>query len=105
MKWTRIEEQWNSVSDQFQDRWSNLSKSDLRAIDGNRQRLIAEIASKYGISEGQAEDDLEEFLPRVSIGQQQQQQQQQQQEQQQQQRPSDGAGVSGMDGDPDIDAR
>jgi len=62
---TVIKDQWNQVRDKIHVRWSKISEEDVDQIDGNHDRFINLLEERYGIANGEAEDQLQRFLRAV----------------------------------------
>lgn len=66
MNWNEIVRHWDEARSDIQARWTKLSDDDLRAIDGNEDRLIAKIQDRYGMLEEHALVGVNEWLEKHS---------------------------------------
>lgn len=62
MNWEQIEGNWNQASGYVQKQWGKLTDDDLDEINGQRQLLIGKIQAVYGVSEEEAERQLDAWL-------------------------------------------
>lgn len=53
---------WKDVKGAVKVRWDKLTGDDLEVIDGDRDQLIAQIQERYGISEQEAQMQVEEWM-------------------------------------------
>ena len=58
MNWQHVERNWSEYKLNARTRWSRLSREDLDAIAGNRERLLRKICEAYGMSAEEAELQL-----------------------------------------------
>jgi uncharacterized protein YjbJ (UPF0337 family) len=61
MNWNVIESNWTQFTDVVKEQWSKLSDDQLQSIAGRRDRLGAQIKETYGVSEEEAEAQLQRF--------------------------------------------
>ena len=59
MKWERIESQWMEFAGSARAHWSKLSDDDWHAITGTKGHLIGRIQKRYGITRGEAEEQVD----------------------------------------------
>ncbi len=62
MNWSTMSGSWDEAKDQIKSVWARLTDDDLSHVEGQKDRLVAFIQGKYGISREQAEEQLDEFL-------------------------------------------
>lgn len=53
---------WKDVRGAVKVRWDQLTDDDLEVIEGDRDRLIAQIEERYGISEQEAQKQVEDWM-------------------------------------------
>ncbi len=58
MDWELIESNWREFQRNAHRRWTRLSREDLEAIAGQREKLIAKLRERYGFDAQQAEQEL-----------------------------------------------
>jgi len=56
--WELIESNWREFQRNAQSRWTKLSREDLEAIAGQREKLVAKLRERYGFDAQQAEQEL-----------------------------------------------
>ena len=61
MEWKQMEQKWDEMKPQVHKQWNKLSEEDLKAIGGNKDRLVGKIREKYGLSAQDAEKQVEQF--------------------------------------------
>lgn len=55
MNWEQIKGNWNQMKGEVKSTWGDLTDSDLKAIDGEKDKLVGAIREKYGVSKEEAE--------------------------------------------------
>lgn len=65
MEWKEVERNWTEYRDRVQDRWDELTRDELDQIGGSYNDLVGKLQEKYGITQQQAERELEEFQTTV----------------------------------------
>jgi len=65
MEWKDVERNWTEYRDRVQDRWDELTRDELDQIGGSYNDLVGKLQEKYGITQQQAERELEEFQSTV----------------------------------------
>lgn len=65
MEWKEVERNWTEYRDRVQDRWDELTRDELDQIGGSYNELVGKLQEKYGITQQQAERELEEFQTTV----------------------------------------
>jgi uncharacterized membrane protein YeaQ/YmgE (transglycosylase-associated protein family)/uncharacterized protein YjbJ (UPF0337 family) len=61
-----LEERWSQVRMKVHNRWNRLTEEDIDQIDGKHDRLISLIENRYGITQKEAERQLQGFLGAVT---------------------------------------
>ena len=67
MEWKDVERNWTEYKDRVQDRWDQLTRDELDQIGGSYNELVGKLQEKYGITQQQAERELDEFQSTVSL--------------------------------------
>ena len=67
MEWKDVERNWTEYKDRVQDRWDELTRDELDQIGGSYNDLVGKLQEKYGITQQQAERELDEFQSTVSL--------------------------------------
>ena len=62
MNWAYIAPRWGEYKMNARRRWPRLTRSDLEAINGDRERLLAKIGELYAVAPDQAERELATWL-------------------------------------------
>ncbi len=60
-----IKNQWSLVRDKIPVRWDKITEEDLDQINGDHEQLTNLIAERYGISNKEAEDQIQGYLEAV----------------------------------------
>ena len=47
MRWDRIQEGWEHIGEQVRARWQRLDSTEVQAIGGDRDSLLASICERY----------------------------------------------------------
>jgi uncharacterized protein YjbJ (UPF0337 family) len=61
VQWGPIEASWDAFKPRAKEKWDRLSDDDLNAIGGNRDMLKNKLTELYGLSENEADAELDEF--------------------------------------------
>ncbi len=61
MDWNQIVDQWKEVGGKAKARWDKLSDEEWRVVREKRDRLVAKIKDKYGVSTKEAEHQVRHF--------------------------------------------
>jgi uncharacterized protein YjbJ (UPF0337 family) len=67
MEWKKIEEHWKDVKGPAKKQWEKLSEADLEQIGGNKDRLVAKVREKYGMSAQDAELRVDRFRGSLTL--------------------------------------
>lgn len=62
MNWNRIEEQWETFTEQALMEWSRLSDEDLAFVAGRRAALVEKIEVRYRVRRMEAERQVSDWL-------------------------------------------
>jgi uncharacterized protein YjbJ (UPF0337 family) len=57
-----LEGKWNEIKGKIKQRWGDLTDDDIDRIQGNRAEMIGVLQQKYGMTQEQAERELDQFL-------------------------------------------
>lgn len=57
----QVEERWDQIRSAIRERWPQLTRSDLKLIDGDSQKLIALVHQRTRASLGEIEDSVDEI--------------------------------------------
>jgi len=61
MNWDRIEGNWKKFSGKAREQWGKLTDDDLDVIEGRRETLSGRIQEIYGITQDEAERQIQRF--------------------------------------------
>jgi len=61
MNWDRIEGNWDQYKGRVKEQWSKITYVNLHVIAGRRDRLVGKIQNTYGVTECEAERQLEDW--------------------------------------------
>jgi uncharacterized protein YjbJ (UPF0337 family) len=62
-----LEGKWKQLRGKAQQRWSQLTDSDLGRINSKRQELPGLLQAKYGFAKEKAEQEIDRFLKEIRI--------------------------------------
>ncbi len=65
MNWDRIEGNWKQLKGIVKEQWGDLTDDEIDVIGGKRDQLVGRIQEQYGISQDEAEDQVDAFGTRV----------------------------------------
>ena len=61
MHWEVVSDRWGQLKGGVRARWAQLTDEDVRTLDGKRERLVGKLVERYGVLEGEAERQVEEW--------------------------------------------
>lgn len=64
MNATQFEGNWQKLKGAAREQWGKLTDDDINRIVGKRDRLIGSLKERYGISQQQAEQEVNEWSTR-----------------------------------------
>lgn len=65
MNWNMLEGKWKEVKGSIVERWDMLTHDEIDQIDGKKEKLEGMIQQKYGITQIEAEKQVDEWADRV----------------------------------------
>ena len=65
MDWRDVQQAWQDLGDQIQDRWPAVQALDLAMIAGDKQRFTAYLADVHELTLAEAQEVIELWLYRV----------------------------------------
>lgn len=65
MQWETIKGNWRQFQGHAEEYWGKITQDEFAQIEGHRDVLIGKIQAHYGVSEEQAEAQIEEFLAKL----------------------------------------
>jgi len=65
--WNQIQGNWKQVAGSIHEQWGRLTRDDLAQIDGQRERLLGKIQERYGITEEEANKQINAWESRVKF--------------------------------------
>ena len=54
--------QWTELKGELKSKWSKLTDSDITAVNGNTEKLIGILQTRYGYSHEKAQTEFEGFI-------------------------------------------
>lgn len=66
MNWDRVEGNWKQFTGDIKKQWGKLTDDDLKAIGGEREKLMGKLQERYGIARDEAYEKIDEFLSRLN---------------------------------------
>jgi len=55
---------WKEIKGSVKEQWGNLTDNDLTEIEGQQEKLVGLLQSKYGYSKDKAEEEYKKFISR-----------------------------------------
>ena len=55
---------WKEIKGSIKEQWGNLTDNDLTEIEGQQEKLVGLLQSKYGYSKDKAEEEYKKFISR-----------------------------------------
>jgi uncharacterized protein YjbJ (UPF0337 family) len=62
-----VNNRWNALRDQAQERWGRLTTGDLDAVQGRLDKLVDLVQDRYGYSTKKAQREVNKFVDRYGI--------------------------------------
>jgi uncharacterized protein YjbJ (UPF0337 family) len=62
MNWNEVEGKWKQMKGSVREKWGKLTDDDLQTIGGKRDQFIGKLQERYGMSQEQANKDLDVWL-------------------------------------------
>ena len=57
-----LEGKWKEMKGQVKENWADLTEDDLKEVEGNFDKLVGKIQEKYGKTQEQAKEEINDFL-------------------------------------------
>jgi uncharacterized protein YjbJ (UPF0337 family) len=61
MNWDQLEGKWKEFEGSARAHWSKLTDDDWQTISGKKEHLVGSIQKRYGITEEEAERQVDEW--------------------------------------------
>ena len=61
MDWNRVEGNWKQLKGKVKEKWGDLTDDDLDRISGQRDQLIGQIQTRYGLAKDEAEKQVDDW--------------------------------------------
>ena len=55
---------WKEIKGSVKEQWGNLTDNDVTEIEGQQEKLVGLLQSKYGYSKDKAEEEYKKFISR-----------------------------------------
>ena len=65
--WNQIQGNWKQLTGQVKTQWGKLTDDDLMQINGNREQLAGKIQQRYGITQAEANRQVDEWANRLKF--------------------------------------
>jgi uncharacterized protein YjbJ (UPF0337 family) len=62
MNWNEFEGKWKQMKGSVREKFGKLTDDDLNVIGGKKDKFLGKLQERYGISQQQAEKDLDVYL-------------------------------------------
>ena len=60
--WDHVGSNWNQMKGRVKEEWGKLTDDELDQIEGRRDQLIGKVQKAYGVSEEEAERQVDRFM-------------------------------------------
>ncbi|MDX5367327.1 MAG: CsbD family protein [Alphaproteobacteria bacterium] len=64
MNWDQVEGNWTQMKGKVKETWGDLTDSDIRKIEGKRDRLAGVLQERYGKKKEEIEQEIDGWLNR-----------------------------------------
>lgn len=64
MNWDQVEGNWTQMKGKVKEAWGDLTDSDLKKIEGKRDRLAGTLQERYGKQKEDVEKEIDNWLSR-----------------------------------------
>jgi uncharacterized protein YjbJ (UPF0337 family) len=65
MNWDRVEGNWKQFKGKVKEKWGDLTDDDLDRISEQRDQLIGQIQTRYGLAKDEAEKQVDDWSKSV----------------------------------------
>lgn len=65
MNWDQVEGKWMQLKGAVKQKWGKLTDDDLDVVAGKRDQLVGKIQERYGITQEQAQKQIDDWNPAV----------------------------------------
>lgn len=65
MNWDQIEGRWKQIAGGVKREWGRLTEDDVKAVDGQRDKLIGLIQEAYGVEREEADRQIRNWFNRL----------------------------------------
>jgi uncharacterized protein YjbJ (UPF0337 family) len=65
MNWDRIEGNWRQLKGKAKEQWGKLTDDHIDRIAGKRDQLVGRVQETYGISQDEADRQVEDWASRL----------------------------------------
>jgi len=62
MNWNEVEGKWKQMKGSVREKWGKLTDDDLQTIGGKKDQFIGKLQERYGMSQEQANKDVDVWL-------------------------------------------
>jgi uncharacterized protein YjbJ (UPF0337 family) len=67
IKWNHVAKQWLHYYDQAKAQWSELSDSELKAINGRYELLTQKLQEKYNLGRAEAREEIDLWTAHLTL--------------------------------------
>jgi uncharacterized protein YjbJ (UPF0337 family) len=64
--WSNIQGHWNDYKGRIKEKWGKLTDSDIDQIEGQRDRLVGTLQTRYGMAKDKVEQQVNDFVSTAS---------------------------------------
>lgn len=65
--WNRIQGNWKQLAGHARQQWGKLTDDDLAQIDGNRDILAGKIQDRYGVTQTEANQQIDSWANKLKF--------------------------------------
>jgi uncharacterized protein YjbJ (UPF0337 family) len=65
--WNQVQGNWKQLMGRVKTQWGKLTDDDLMQINGNREQLAGKIQQRYGITQAEANRQVDEWANKLKF--------------------------------------
>ncbi|ABA80449.2 CsbD family protein [Rhodobacter sphaeroides] len=62
MNWDQIAGRWKQIKGEARAKWGELTDDELEQVDGDRERMVGLLQTKYGDNKADAERKVDDWM-------------------------------------------
>lgn len=65
--WNKLAGNWKQITGNVRERWGDLTDDEVMQINGEREKLAGKIQERYGITQAEANKQIDEWADRLKF--------------------------------------